>query len=126
MTPALLAAALRLAETLARENAALAALDFTAATQLLAEKEEAADAFVAAQEADDGMPDPAAREAATRLAALAAENRRLLERALAIQKRVLAVIARAVPKALGPVARYGARGGLAQAAAPPLIVSARV
>ncbi len=152
----------RLADVLARENAALAALDLSRAASMLAEKQDAASAFARAWEqarAADTVPiaDPSrhARESghpgpraptsvpsaldsrfrgnddigtgardllalARRLEAAAAENRRLLERGIAVQGRVLAVVARAVPRALGASpSPYGARG-----TAPPPAVRA--
>ncbi len=112
MTPALIDAAVRLADTLARENQALAALDLPLAASLLADKQRAADAFLVAQTL--ALHDASARQHATtrdlaaRLATLAEENRRLLERAIAVQGRVIGVLARAArPEASG----YGAHGG---------------
>ena len=78
----------RLALILERENAALAALDLAAIGGLLAEKQAALAALPA-------TPLPA--EAAHALAALATRNRALLERAIAVQGRVIALIARAAP-----------------------------
>jgi len=116
--PALIAAAVRLAEVLARENAALAALDLAGAAAMLAEKQHAGTAFALAWErARPLAPIADARDVvalARRLEAASVENRRLLERGIVVQNRVLAAVARAVPRALaarGP-ARYGA-GGIA-------------
>lgn len=115
-------AAARLAEVLAQENAALAALDLPAAVSVLAEKQDAAAAFVAAlRQAPGSMP-----AQADRLRGLAEENRHLLEHALLVQRRVVGLVARAVPKALAPAARYGATGSLAHARTAPVLVSARV
>jgi hypothetical protein len=111
--PPLVAAARRLDATLRAENAALAALDLARAASLLPDKARAADAFIAAQKLTDfgaiaptGRAEVAALSA--RLTELAAENRRLLDRALRVQSRVIRMIAEAVP-ATG-AARYGARG----------------
>jgi hypothetical protein len=112
MTPAFIDAAARLADALARENQALTALDLALAASLLADKQRAADAFLAAQTLaphDASVTrHPAARDLAARLASLAEENRRLLERAIAVQGRVIGVLARAArPEASG----YGSHGG---------------
>jgi hypothetical protein len=101
-TPAGAAAAL--AKVLARENAALAALDFAAATALLPAKQEAAEAFARAVEAEAHAP--ADRATAERLQIL-----------------VLGLLAQALRPPVGP--RYGMHGLLRDAAAAPVIVSAR-
>ena len=124
MTQALTAAATALAETLAEENVALAALDLAAAAALLARKQAAVEAFARAQAAPCGPPDDAQRRVAAQLRDLAEENRALLERGLRVQARVLELVARAV-KRPAP-ARYGARGAPASGAIAPVIVSARV
>jgi hypothetical protein len=113
----MVATAGRLAGVLRRENIALAALDFAQVAGLLAEKRGATEAFTLAQAAS-GMPDhrPEMIEAATRLRDLAAENRRLLERAIAVQSRVIGIIARAMPPA--PTPRYAASGALTRAPRP--------
>jgi hypothetical protein len=124
MSPALIDAAIQLADALARENEALAALDLPRAAGMLAEKQRAADVFFAAQTLlPDGTPDPAVRDVAARLGTLAEENRRLLERAIAVQGRVIGTLARAVrPEPLG----YGARGGRTVTSRPGAIaLSAR-
>lgn len=113
MTPALIEAAVRLADALARENDALAALDLARAVGMLADKQRASDAFFAAQSLLPGGTTAApieqhARSVAERLATLVQENRRLLERAIAVQGRVIGTVAHAAqPEASG----YGARGG---------------
>jgi hypothetical protein len=131
MSTALLDAAAALAETLARENAALAALDLHGTAALLAEKQAVAAAFVAAQReaAPHDLQQPAARALATRLRDLAAENRRLLDHALRVQDRVIGCIARALPKALAPGGRgaptYAASGALAPQRHAGVVISAR-
>lgn len=132
MTAPVLAAALTLADVLARENAALAVLDLPRATALLADKTAAFAAFerearlVGQSGALAASRDEVAR-LGDRLRALAEENRRLLARAIAVQERVLATVARAVPKALAAAApRYGAGGGLRPSVCvPPIALSAR-
>jgi hypothetical protein len=127
MSPALIDAAVQLADALARENEALAALDLPRAAGMLADKQRAGDAFLAAQTLlPPGAPAElgvAAREVAARLGTLAEENRRLLERAIAVQGRVIGTLARAArPETLG----YGAHGGRADAGRPGAIaLSAR-
>jgi hypothetical protein len=126
MTPALIRSAVELADVLARENAALAALDLAGAAAMLPEKSRAASAFAEqahADSGDDGPPALLARHVAERLCVLAEENRRLLERGIAVQGRVIACIARAVPRSGVP--RYGANGGLTGERARPLALSSR-
>ena len=100
-TSLLIAAAVRLADVLQTENAALAALNMAAAARLLPEKLAAADAFAIAQagagakERQAGRPGVELDAVAQRLQALAAENRRLLERAMLVQGRVIATVAKA-------------------------------
>jgi hypothetical protein len=117
MSEDLVAVAVRLAEVLQRENAALAALDLAAAANMLAEKRIASDAFTLAQ-ADIRMPDrqPRMIDVATRLRELAAENRRLLERAITVQSRVIKLVVRAMPPSATP--RYAASGALTQTPRP--------
>ncbi len=124
MTQDLLAATVRLAETLAAENAALDAMNLPRAAAMLAEKEAALAAFKAAQ--SSGRTTPALRQAADQLRAAADENRRLLERAISVQTRVLGMVAQAARAVSPPPARYGRNG--CYAARPPAAValSARV
>ena len=118
-----------LATLLEHENRLLEALDLAAAAALLPAKQGATAAFLRAQVHNKASP--AGHAAMTglgaRLRILAAENRRLLERGLAAQGRVIAVIARAV-RAHPPTApRYGASGALAGPRTPaPLAISARM
>ena len=129
MTAALLHAAAALADTLAHENAALARLDLLAATALLPEKRQATENFAAAHARLAANPSSARREpiaiAAQHLRDLAAENRRLLDRAMAIQARVLEIIAEAAQRASLQAPRYGAAGVLvgANRALPVAIAS---
>lgn len=97
MSPALITAAVRLADVLQTENAALAALNMTAAARLLPEKLAAADAFAMAQTAATAtLPSgPELDAIARRLRELADENRLLLERAMLVQSRVIATVAKA-------------------------------
>ena len=105
-----------LAAVLARENAALAALDLPAATALLGAKEAALAAFAA-------MTPPAAGARALapvlgELQALATENRALLARAIAVQSRVIALVASAGTPAAANGAAYRPRGSRALPARP--------
>jgi len=122
-----------LAALLEHENRLLEALDLAAAAALLPAKQGAATAFLQAQAhaKSSGGIAPAGRAAMTglgaRLRTLAAENRRLLERGLAAQGRVIAVIARAVCAHAASPPRYGASGALAGPRTPaPLAISARL
>jgi hypothetical protein len=116
MLEAVLAAGQRLAEALRAENEALAALDMPRAAGLADTKIKATDAFAAAHAAAartgaraEGPTRQAVAELAERLQALGAENRRLLERAIAVQSRVIETIAgAAMPRPGG--AGYGASG----------------
>ncbi len=93
----------RLAQALAEENDALERLDLARAAAMLAAKEAALAAV-----ADAPPPD------ATRLATigrLARDNQRLLERGIATQARVIALVAEAARDAMArdaPSACYGA------------------
>jgi hypothetical protein len=98
-----------LAELLAAENAALAALDLPRAVGLLPDKRRAAENFAAAQNTPiaPGQRD-AAERMAHRLQALAEENKARLTRAMAAQSRVIGVIARAAaPAGYGAAPTYG-------------------
>lgn len=90
------AAAAALVETLEAENAALARLDLPGATSLLAEKQRTVAEFAAIE------PHPAAERVARRLRALALENKRLLERAIAVQGRVIGIVAQAAAASQQP------------------------
>ena len=130
-TSSLIAAAVRLADVLQTENAALAALNMAAAARLLPEKLAAADAFAAAQAGESPSTVAKGRQAgrggieleavASRLQALAAENRRLLERAMLVQGRVIATVAKAARAtaeraAPGYAAPHGAPHGVPNSA----------
>lgn len=116
MVETLIAAGDRLAEALLAENEALARLDLPGAAGLAGAKLKATDAFAAAFAAaskvgarPEGPLRQGARGMAERLEALGAENKRLLQHAIAIQSRVIeAVAAAALPRAANPV--YGAAG----------------
>lgn len=130
MMEAVMVAAQRLAEALRAENAALARLDLAAAGELGEAKRAAAEAFAAAFAAARqaaARPGEAARAEAeamvARLGELTAENRRLLERAIALQSRVIEVIAGAA-RPPGP-GTYGARGRAAEPPTPPVSLLAR-
>ena len=91
--------AARLAQILEQENAALASFDFPRAIALLTEKQEALRLFGAQP---SGTP-PA------RLHDLAVANRRMLERAIAVQGRVIELVASALPQP-ATSGRYAASG----------------
>lgn len=93
-------AADRLEAILVAENAALERHDPETAIALLEHKLAAAEAL---------CPDGLDREDGNRLKALAAENRRLLERAIDVQSRIVTMVARAA-QTVPPVSRYGAEG----------------
>jgi hypothetical protein len=90
-------AANRLADVLARENAALKRMDFPAAIALVTAKEAAlADLARDAASVPAGVRSPAVVALAQRLTGLAEENRTLLDRAIAVQTRIVGIIARAI------------------------------
>jgi hypothetical protein len=122
MTPSLEFAVQSLSRLLAEENAALASMDFGRAGALLAPKHAAADALAAAWRAaaSDELP----RAQLAELGALADENRRLLNRAMRVQKRVLDLVTRAA-RGTQPAMRYGAGGRAAHDAAAPRRLATR-
>jgi hypothetical protein len=123
MKSALQAAVEVLSTVLEQENAALSALDLVGAGRCLATKRIATDALVKAGETHSA--DRPSIAAAMRLRDLAAENRRLLEHAIAVQGRVIAVVARAMPRST-MLPRYAAGGMLAYTGRPgPVALSAR-
>jgi hypothetical protein len=95
-----------LAEMLQVENAALAGLDLPRAGAMLARKQRAL-ADLAAAQAMTTTPRDAAERMARRLQGLALENKRLLERAIAVQGRVIGVVAEAATLTMAPIG-YGA------------------
>jgi hypothetical protein len=97
-------AAQRLVDVLGQENEALKRLDFAAAVALVPAKE-AALADLA------GLPQPMAASALGQLLSeLAAENQILLERAIAVQTRIVRIIARACAPSPA-MTRYNGYGG---------------
>ncbi|MBK1662220.1 hypothetical protein [Paracraurococcus ruber] len=132
MMDSLLAAGRRLAEALRAENEALAALDLPRAAGLATAKAQATDAFAAAYAAAaktgaraDGARRQETEALTSRLQALGEENRRLLQRAIAIQSQVIETIAgAALPKAAAP--GYGRAGRpAAPRQAPALAMATR-
>lgn len=109
------------------ENLALEQLDIAAATSLVAQKCSAADALMAALARSTGAPPAVTKANLERLRSLSATNKRLLERAMAAQQRLLSIIAGAVPRAMkdaGPYGRTGQR--VATTRMPAIAVSRRV
>ena len=129
MMPEIVEATVQLADALAAENAALAALDLVAAVRLLPQKEAATTAFAAAQRRARGTRDTldikALRVAATRLQTLTEENRRLLERAIHVQNRVMGILAQAA-RASNPTPRYARSGVYAKRPTASWALSASV
>ena len=107
-----------LADTLARENAALDALDLSGAVAMLPEKRRALTVLTDTKSIVL-RPDlrPAMEVALRRLRDLAAENRRLLSHALTVQSRVIEIVAGALPRP-ETAGRYGAPGARIPAARP--------
>ena len=99
-----------LADTLARENAALEAMDLSGAVLVLPDKRRALAALTEAGAAPlTAEQRPAMEVALRRLRALAGENRMLLKRALTVQSRVIEIVAGAMPRAEA-AGRYAAPG----------------
>jgi hypothetical protein len=98
-------AAQRLADLLTRENAALKRLDFPSAVALVPAKEAA---LAALEKAPRGST--ALTGLGQRLSALATENQALLERAIAVQTRIVRIVARACAP-LPAATRYNGYGG---------------
>ncbi len=110
MTDALIDTVSSLADTLARENTALDALDLAAAVAVLPDKRRALALLTEAAPMDISAAQRPAMEAALkRLRELAGENRILLQRALTVQSRVIDIVAGALPRTQ-PVGRYSANG----------------
>jgi hypothetical protein len=105
MSNDLITAGALLSDALEAENAALTALDLPRAAGMLADKQRAVAGLAAVQTAP--APHQAADRMARRLRALAVENKRLLERAIAVQGRVIGVIARDSAATAAPTG-YGA------------------
>jgi hypothetical protein len=118
MMDTLIAAGDRLADALLAENEALARLDMPGAAGLAGAKMRATDAFAAAFAAASKLgarPDSpgqrqGARDMAARLETLGAENKRLLQRAIAVQSRVIETIAGAALPRAAANPGYGAAG----------------
>jgi hypothetical protein len=131
MNRALADAASLLADTLARENQALAALDLARAVGLLEEKQRATSAFATAHAAlaaaglSEAERTVLAEQIGARLRTLATDNKRLLERAMEVQRRVVGTLAQAAPAAIARAPRYNARGGMALGAATAVALSTR-
>jgi hypothetical protein len=98
-----------LADTIARENGLLRALDLAGVARMLPDKTAALEIFE--HDAAQGVrPGPAT---APLLRALVTENRTLLERALSVQEQVVALVSGAIAAARGPQTRtplYGPDG----------------
>lgn len=106
-------AAERLAAILTRENAALASLDFSAVGTFIEEKRSALDALggfaLDRTAASVETRSPTDLALAERLQTLAADNKHLLEQAMTVQNRIMAVLAEAARHAQLPTG-YGACG----------------
>lgn len=129
MNPNRLQASAALGDVLGQENAALKRLDFAAAAALLPAKESAIAnlAACAGNEPAEAAPPPSPEDlsAARHLAALAAENRALLERAITVQTRVIGIIASAARQQTAPsYAADGRRGPAARTGAVTLSAQA--
>ena len=131
MMQSLIIAGVRLADALREENEALSRLDLPRAATLADVKIRASDAFAAAFAATaktgarpQGTERATTDALQTRLKDLGAENRRLLERAISVQSRVIETIAGAALPRAQP-ATYGGGGyRAAPRVAPSLALAA--
>jgi hypothetical protein len=112
-----------MAKLLTAENAALIDMDFATAGALLAPKHAAADALAAAWRAAAANQTP--QEALVKLGELAEENRRLLNRAMRVQRLVLDLVARAA-RSSQPSSRYCASGRATGANGSPRSLITRI
>ena len=132
MMQSLIIAGVRLADALREENDALSRLDLPRAATLADVKVRASDAFAAAfaAAAKTGAKPQGTERATTdalssRLKDLGVENRRLLERAISVQSRVIETIAGAAMPRAQPTT-YGGSGFRAPPRhAPSLALAAR-
>jgi hypothetical protein len=99
----------RLADVLTRENVALRAMDLPGAVALLPEKTAAIGDLVVSGATVTGEPAPPLIALTRQLDGLAQENRRLLERAIAAQQRVIGIVVRALISVRSEPS-YGAKG----------------
>ncbi|MFL5257841.1 MAG: hypothetical protein ACJ8AI_34175 [Rhodopila sp.] len=99
MSTTALDAASRLADVLAQENAALQRMDLPAAVALMPEKETALAGMARETPLPANALSPATLAIGRRLAALAEENRVLLERAIGVQARIVHMVAQAIASA---------------------------
>jgi hypothetical protein len=110
MSQELIAAARLLADTLAEENVALTALDLPRAASMLADKQRAVAGFLTACDAERTATLKATiAPLAQRLQSLSEENRALLERAIAVQGRVIGIVVRAAAPRVA-ASGYSAQG----------------
>ena len=123
-TSELIDAATGLTDVLEAENEALLRLDVAEAVALLPAKTDAVATFamVAERTAPDASEETHA--AALRLSDAVAENRRLLERAIIVQRHVIATVL-SVGAADPTASRYGASGQAASEARAALAFRAR-
>jgi hypothetical protein len=107
----------RLADVLVRENDALRVMDLRRAVTLLPEKTTVIAELTVADGAVSGPHDPDLIAMGARLDGLAQENRKLLERAIGAQKRVIGIIVHAAASvAVAP--SYGMQGRRAHLTGP--------
>jgi hypothetical protein len=123
MTQSLEQAVQAMTKLLIDENQALTQMNFARAGALLAPKHAAADALAAAWRAAAATEAPPAD--LIRLGELAEENRRLLNRAMRVQRRVLDLVAKAARNS-HPAPRYGAGGRVAGGNGAPRSLLTRI
>jgi hypothetical protein len=114
----LITAVRHLADILDLENHALKAMDLRRAAGLLPEKTAALADISVACELPSVSAHPALASTAGRLQGLALENRRLLERAIVAQQRVIGIVVCAAAATGRVEPSYGARGRMARAIGP--------
>jgi flagellar biosynthesis/type III secretory pathway chaperone len=124
MRKPLIAAVRQLTDVLERENTALRSMDLDRAAGLVPEKTAAIADLMASGQPSSIPLDPALISAMRGLDRLSSENRKLLERAITVQQRVIGIVTRAAAAAVSEPS-YGAKGQLSGAAAP-MAFSARI
>jgi hypothetical protein len=125
MPKTLVGLAQRLADVLDLENDALRTMDLPRAAAMLAEKTAAIAALAAFGDTSLEPHTPILGLAARRLNSLVLDNRRLLERAIVAQQRVIGIIVRAATSTEAELS-YGIPKGRRMGSTCPMAISTRV
>ncbi len=113
----------QLTAVLRAENAALEAMDLVAAGAMLADKQAALGRFAAAEHKPSG---PFAARLLAELQELTEKNRRLLERGMVVQNRLIEMVAHAAKEqSASELAAYGSRGAPRPPRMPAIALASR-